>query len=268
MQRFLLFVALFSTLGTPRPFTANLKFAPGSLAPWSVSIRGTGTAVLASEAHTGGVGLTTSGPTTKGVIVSRDVADLTPGQILLVSVWVKSAAASTHPISLLAQDSKGNGWVSIDYVPTPAWHEITQVYTVNDTRALRIELFEPPGATETVYWDDVNIQEIALSELKGDAGRGAGAYGRRCGNCHELDANQRGPQLRKVFDSRSATVPKFFYSDSLRRANVVWDEATLDKWLANPDALVPNNDMHYGADDKIERLDIIAYLKELTVSSK
>jgi len=29
----------------------------------------------------------------------------------------------------------------------------------------------------------------------------------------------------------------------------------------------PNNDMHYGAHDKIERIDIIAYLKQLSIDS-
>ena len=44
---------------------------------------------------------------------------------------------------------------------------------------------------------------------------------------------------------------------------VTWDEAALDKWLADPDSLVPGSDMSFRLDNAAERADIIAYLKQL-----
>jgi cytochrome c len=44
---------------------------------------------------------------------------------------------------------------------------------------------------------------------------------------------------------------------------LTWDEATLDRWLTNPSALVPGTKMFFKIDDPQARADIIAYLKEL-----
>ena len=69
--------------------------------------------------------------------------------------------------------------------------------------------------------------------------RGRGLYERRCGGCHSLDSVKVGPPLRGVFGRRAAADPKFPYSDGLKKANLVWDEPALDRWLADPDTLSP-----------------------------
>jgi cytochrome c len=43
----------------------------------------------------------------------------------------------------------------------------------------------------------------------------------------------------------------------------VWDEATLDRWLIDPEALVSDNDMGFRLSRAEERSAIIAYLKQL-----
>ena len=93
--------------------------------------------------------------------------------------------------------------------------------------------------------------------------RGREIYEKRCTGCHALDANKVGPPLRGVFGRRAAGDPRFPYSDALRGSKVIWDEANLDRWLADPDALVPGNDMSFRLDDAGERAAIIAYLKTL-----
>ena len=45
-------------------------------------------------------------------------------------------------------------------------------------------------------------------------------------------------------------------------SHVTWDEATLDKWLADPDRVIAGNDMSFRLNDAGERADIVAYLKE------
>ena len=43
---------------------------------------------------------------------------------------------------------------------------------------------------------------------------------------------------------------------------LVWDDASLDKYLTNPKDLVPNGKMAFpGLSDKEDRADVIAYLK-------
>ena len=52
------------------------------------------------------------------------------------------------------------------------------------------------------------------------------------------------------------------YSEPLRRAGVVWDEPSLDRWLSDPQVLIPGNLMTFpGVKDVQQRADLVAYLK-------
>jgi cytochrome c len=49
----------------------------------------------------------------------------------------------------------------------------------------------------------------------------------------------------------------------MRDANLVWDEATLNRFLSDPDEVVPGSRMSIiGLSDPQARADIIAYLKK------
>jgi cytochrome c len=48
----------------------------------------------------------------------------------------------------------------------------------------------------------------------------------------------------------------------LKNAKIVWTEANLDKWLADPEILVPGSKMFFSVDKAGDRADIIAFLKE------
>jgi cytochrome c len=93
--------------------------------------------------------------------------------------------------------------------------------------------------------------------------RGKDVFIRRCSGCHATDLNKEGPQLRGIVGRKAAAVPAFGYSDALKKAVVRWDETTLDKWLSDPDALVPDTDMAFRLTDPAERKEVIAYLKTL-----
>jgi cytochrome c len=93
--------------------------------------------------------------------------------------------------------------------------------------------------------------------------RGKDVFIRRCSGCHSPDLNKEGPQLRGVVGRKAAAVPAFDYSDALKKAAVRWDETTLDKWLSDPDAMVPDTDMAFRLADPAERKAVIAYLKTL-----
>lgn len=54
----------------------------------------------------------------------------------------------------------------------------------------------------------------------------------------------------------------YAYSDALKKAAIVWDDASLDRWLAGPDALVAGNNMDFEVDSAQDRKDLISYLKK------
>lgn len=101
-----------------------------------------------------------------------------------------------------------------------------------------------------------------LAQLDGDAARGAQLYKRVCAACHSFDANRIGPMHRGVVGRLVASVDGFRYSPALSARGFVWDEATLDKWLENPTALVPGTAMGIRVRSAQDRADIIAYLRD------
>lgn len=95
----------------------------------------------------------------------------------------------------------------------------------------------------------------------GDAGHGKQVFASRCAGCHTLEQHREGPKLAGVFGRASGSAPGFIYSFALKKAAVKWDEQSLDKWLANPEGLVPMNNMYFHVAKADQRRDLIAYLK-------
>lgn len=95
----------------------------------------------------------------------------------------------------------------------------------------------------------------------GDAAQGAEIY-QRCIACHALDRNRTGPRHCGLFGRPAGSVPGVAYSKAMKGSGIVWDEATLDRFLENPLKAVPGTKMGYaGVKDAKERADLIAYLK-------
>jgi cytochrome c len=82
-------------------------------------------------------------------------------------------------------------------------------------------------------------------EGEGDPARGKALFEKRCTGCHTLTQNREGPRLQGVYGRASGTVAGFAYSEALKKARVVWDESSLEKWLSDPDVLIPGNDMDF-----------------------
>jgi len=97
--------------------------------------------------------------------------------------------------------------------------------------------------------------------MEADALRGKDIFERRCTGCHAMEQDREGPRLRGVFGRTSGTVAGFDYSPALKKAQVVWNENTLEQWLADPDALVPGNNMEFHVAKAQERRDLIRFLK-------
>ncbi len=93
----------------------------------------------------------------------------------------------------------------------------------------------------------------------GDVSRGRALFDKRCTTCHVN--TDMGPKYRGLIGRKAGTVPTFDYSQALQNAGIVWSEELIDKWLTNPDKLVPGNLMGFRVRDPQERADVIAYLK-------
>ena len=102
----------------------------------------------------------------------------------------------------------------------------------------------------------------AVGGAKGDAVAGRSAFEKRCTGCHALDHEKTGPRLAGVVGRKAGTVSAFPYSDAVKKSAVVWNEAVLDKWLTDPESVIPDTDMAFRLDNPVERAAIIAFLKE------
>jgi cytochrome c len=104
------------------------------------------------------------------------------------------------------------------------------------------------------------------AQAPADAAAGEDQFNKACGVCHTAEPNapaRQGPNLRGVYGRASGTLDGFKYSDALAGAHLTWDDATLDRWLTNPAALVPGAVMMYRQRDPEKRAQIIAYLKSV-----
>lgn len=87
----------------------------------------------------------------------------------------------------------------------------------------------------------------------------------QCRACHDLKPSpieRVGPNLSGLMNRPVGQDPDFAYSPALARSRLVWDRATLDRWLARPGELVPGNTMAFaGVANPTDRAALIAYLE-------
>jgi cytochrome c len=118
-------------------------------------------------------------------------------------------------------------------------------------------------AQRITLWLIANLASATVMAA-GDIERGARAFG-ACAACHALESGRHltGPSLAGVWGRKAGTAADFpRFSAALRNSGIVWDESSLDAWLANPEKAVPGNFMLFGgiADERV-RADLVAYLR-------
>jgi cytochrome c len=100
------------------------------------------------------------------------------------------------------------------------------------------------------------------STTPGDLVHGQQLFEKRCTGCHALETNREGPHLQGVYNRPAGTVQNFPYSAALKGAHITWNDQTLEKWLTDPDAFLPGNNMDFHVPRPQERKDIIAFFKQ------
>jgi cytochrome c len=105
------------------------------------------------------------------------------------------------------------------------------------------------------------------ADAAGDKTRGRELYEKHCLVCHTLEPefHKEGPSLYRIWGKRAGTVPFFGKYKALKGSDIVWNEKTLDEWLADPRRLVGGKDsgMTFRLEDARDRQDVIAFMKTL-----
>lgn len=90
----------------------------------------------------------------------------------------------------------------------------------------------------------------------------------RCASCHDITASPShkiGPNLKFVIGRAAGSLPGYTYSAAMQQAHLVWDAPTLERWLTNPNLLVPGTAMAFaGLPSEADRQAVIAYLRDPT----
>jgi cytochrome c len=97
-------------------------------------------------------------------------------------------------------------------------------------------------------------------------GDGQLMFNNACRTCHTVKEgdNRLGPNLHNVVGRKAGSLPDYNnYSSSMKNAGLTWDKATLDRFIANPDAVVPGHNMKPfgGLANADERAKIVSYLE-------
>src|ERR1700759_1366715 len=112
----------------------------------------------------------------------------------------------------------------------------------------------------------VSILGLPEAAQAQDVAAGARVFRSQCSICHSPQPGRNiiGPSLFGVVGRHSGRIPDFHYSQANVRSGLTWDPATLDRYLANPQQVVPGTLMTFpGLKDARQRADVIAYLESL-----
>jgi cytochrome c len=110
---------------------------------------------------------------------------------------------------------------------------------------------------------------VALTTIQAGASTAADgqqAFNNSCRTCHTIKQgdNRLGPSLSGVVGRKAGTVSGYRFSAAMENSGVIWDETSLDKFIAEPEAVINGNAMkpYGGLSDAAQRKAIIDYLKE------
>jgi cytochrome c len=125
---------------------------------------------------------------------------------------------------------------------------------------VRRKLYLAVGALSTLVVAFVTLSSSGRTQTT--AGAGSALFEKRCAGCHAVDRDKEGPRLGGVYGRVAGSVESFQYSEALRKSKVTWNAETLDRWLTDPEKLVPGTDMAFRVAKSDDRREIIEFLKQ------
>ena len=136
--------------------------------------------------------------------------------------------------------------------------------TTNRTGEVRLDEMGPClGTAGLVLMAVLASSSAALAA--GNPSAGQTVFASHCAVCHSTQAgvNKIAPSLAGIVGSKSGTIPGFNFSSGMKNADVTWDDADLDKFLANPVGFIHGTKMFVNLPSEIDRQNVIAYLNTL-----
>ncbi|MGV7216155.1 c-type cytochrome [Bradyrhizobium sp. UFLA05-112] len=98
-----------------------------------------------------------------------------------------------------------------------------------------------------------------------DTGSGQRAFNNACRTCHTTKDgdNRLGPHLYRIVGRKAGSLQGYNYSSAMKGADLVWDEEKLERFIANPDELIPGNSMKPfgGLASADDRAKIVSFLR-------
>jgi glucose/arabinose dehydrogenase/cytochrome c2 len=103
------------------------------------------------------------------------------------------------------------------------------------------------------------------------ANAGKALFRAQCALCHSAEPGDeggaQGPELHRVYGRKAAGDARFAYTTALQRTDLIWNEATLARFLAAPTELVPGTAMGIAVPDPQDRRDLVAYFRAVREGS-
>src|SRR6476620_4957652 len=95
---------------------------------------------------------------------------------------------------------------------------------------------------------------------------GQQAFNNACRTCHMVKEgdNRLGPHLAKVIGRQAGSLPDYSYCSAMKEAGFAWDREKLERFITNPDEVVPGNRMkpYTGVASSDDRAKIVAFLAQ------
>ena len=107
---------------------------------------------------------------------------------------------------------------------------------------------------------------LGVASHQAFADAGADVFADNCAVCHSPDAgtNKLGPSLFGVVGRKAGSVADYAYAPAMKSVGLTWDAATLDKYVTDPQSVVPGTKMLFpGIKSADDRKALIQYLATL-----
>lgn len=124
------------------------------------------------------------------------------------------------------------------------------------------------SARSMSFWCATGWALAAAPAFAADAGAGKSLFKERCSVCHTAESGDNGgaegPPLIGLMGRAAAAAPQFSYTAALRDSKLIWDAATLKRFLAAPGSVVPGTAMVLPVANDTDRDNLIAYFQSVS----